>query len=48
MNRIVAFLILTLSFLPVLAAAEPPKIELKPCVGIPGLPPEARCGTYEV
>ncbi|HEX7185990.1 MAG TPA: alpha/beta hydrolase [Thermoanaerobaculia bacterium] len=29
------------------AAAPAPKIGLKPCT-IPGLPPEARCGTYEV
>jgi pimeloyl-ACP methyl ester carboxylesterase len=28
-------------------AAQAPKLELKPCT-IPGLPPEARCGTYEV
>lgn len=36
--------------LPGLAAAAPaPKLELKPCAAvIPGLPPEARCGTYEV
>ena len=30
------------------AAAPAPKLELKPCTGIAGLPPEARCGTYEV
>lgn len=30
------------------AAAPAPKLELKPCTGISGLPPEARCGTYEV
>ncbi|HVR97960.1 MAG TPA: alpha/beta hydrolase [Thermoanaerobaculia bacterium] len=30
------------------AAAPAPKIELKPCTTIAGLPPEARCGTYEV
>src|SRR6185295_5570286 len=29
------------------AAGKAPKLELKPCT-IPGLPPEARCGTYEV
>ncbi len=29
------------------ATAKAPKLELKPCT-IPGLPPEARCGTYEV
>ncbi|MFL6199617.1 MAG: alpha/beta hydrolase [Thermoanaerobaculia bacterium] len=29
------------------AAAPAPKLELKPCT-TPGLPPEARCGTYEV
>jgi pimeloyl-ACP methyl ester carboxylesterase len=27
---------------------EPPKLELKPCTSPAGLPPEARCGTYEV
>lgn len=33
----------------VAAAASAPKLELKPCATvIPGLPPEARCGTYEV
>jgi pimeloyl-ACP methyl ester carboxylesterase len=30
------------------AAAPAPKLELQACTGIPGLPPEARCGTYEV
>jgi pimeloyl-ACP methyl ester carboxylesterase len=29
-------------------AAPAPKLELRPCTGIPGLPPDARCGTYEV
>ena len=29
-------------------AAPQPKLELAPCTTIPGLPPEARCGTYEV
>jgi pimeloyl-ACP methyl ester carboxylesterase len=29
-------------------AMPAPKLELRPCTGIPGLPPEARCGTYEV
>jgi pimeloyl-ACP methyl ester carboxylesterase len=29
-------------------AAPAPKLELKPCATIPGLPAEARCGTYEV
>jgi pimeloyl-ACP methyl ester carboxylesterase len=36
---------------PALAAegsAQAPKLELAPCTTIPGLPPEARCGTYEV
>jgi pimeloyl-ACP methyl ester carboxylesterase len=32
---------------PVFAATPPPKVELKPCT-IPGLPPDARCGLYEV
>src|SRR5215210_9313916 len=30
------------------AAPPAPKLELKPCTTISGLPPEARCGTYEV
>jgi len=30
------------------AATPTPKLELKPCTTIPGLPPESRCGTYEV
>lgn len=36
--------------LPCFAVAAPaPKLELKPCATvIPGLPPDARCGTYEV
>ena len=36
--------------LPAFAAnsAQPPKLTLKPCTTLPGLPPEARCGTYEV
>jgi pimeloyl-ACP methyl ester carboxylesterase len=29
------------------SAAPAPKLELKPCT-LPGLPPDARCGTYEV
>lgn len=29
-------------------AAPAAKLELKPCTTIPGLPAEARCGTYEV
>jgi pimeloyl-ACP methyl ester carboxylesterase len=29
------------------SAASAPKLELKPCT-IPGMPPDARCGTYEV
>ncbi|HSK75353.1 MAG TPA: alpha/beta hydrolase [Thermoanaerobaculia bacterium] len=29
-------------------AIPTPKLELTPCTGIPGLPPEARCGIYEV
>jgi pimeloyl-ACP methyl ester carboxylesterase len=29
-------------------AAPVPKLELKPCATLSGLPPEARCGTYEV
>ncbi|HYO15420.1 MAG TPA: alpha/beta fold hydrolase, partial [Thermoanaerobaculia bacterium] len=29
-------------------AVPAPKLELRACTGIPGLPPEARCGTYEV
>jgi len=29
------------------SAAEPPRLELAPCKE-PGMPPEARCGTYEV
>jgi pimeloyl-ACP methyl ester carboxylesterase len=29
-------------------AAPSPKLELKPCTGMAGLPPEARCGIYEV
>lgn len=31
-----------------LAATSASKLELAPCTGIPGLPPEARCGIYEV
>jgi pimeloyl-ACP methyl ester carboxylesterase len=31
-----------------LAAAPAPKLELKPCTSIAGLPAEARCGAYEV
>ena len=34
--------------LPAEAGAPAPKLELKPCTTLPGLPPEARCGTYEV
>ncbi|MEA2562389.1 MAG: hypothetical protein QOH06_3893 [Acidobacteriota bacterium] len=35
--------------LPSFAAQDAlPKMELKPCTAVPGLPPEARCGTYEV
>lgn len=30
------------------AVKKSPKLELKPCTTIPGVPPEARCGTYEV
>ncbi len=29
-------------------AAPASQVELKPCEGIPDMPPEARCGTYEV
>jgi pimeloyl-ACP methyl ester carboxylesterase len=39
----------TLLFAVLAAAVAPaPKLELKPCTTIAGLPPEARCGTYEV
>lgn len=46
-------ILLSWIFIPGLAlaaetAAPAPKLELKPCTGIPGLPPQARCGTYEV
>lgn len=39
--------LLLLLFLPGAGLAVP-KLELTPCTGIPGLPPEARCGIYEV
>jgi pimeloyl-ACP methyl ester carboxylesterase len=48
------FAVLAWTFLPALTlAAEPaakktPKLELKPCTTIPGVPPGSRCGTYEV
>jgi pimeloyl-ACP methyl ester carboxylesterase len=52
MRRTWLFAVLAWTCIPGLALAEPttpaPKLELKPCTTIPGLPPEARCGTYEV
>jgi pimeloyl-ACP methyl ester carboxylesterase len=44
---------LVLAWIPGLAlaaepAAPPPKLALGPCTDVPGVPPEARCGTYEV
>src|ERR687891_615744 len=47
MRRLSVFVLASLAALPSFAA-QPPKIELKPCAGVAGLPPEARCGTYEV
>src|SRR4051794_23402617 len=53
MGRVAIFAILTWVCIPGLAlaaagAAPAPRLELKPCATLPGLPPEARCGTYEV
>ena len=49
MKGVLTFAILALSSLAATGtAAQPPKIDLKPCAGIPGVPAEARCGTYEV
>lgn len=53
MKRILLFAVLAGIFIPGLAlaaeaAAPAPKLELKACTTISGLPPEARCGTYEV
>jgi pimeloyl-ACP methyl ester carboxylesterase len=53
MRRTSIFAVLASLCIPGLAlaaegAAQAPKLELKPCTDIPGLPPEARCGTYEV
>jgi pimeloyl-ACP methyl ester carboxylesterase len=53
MGRAAIFAILAWACIPGLAlaaagAAPAPRLELKPCATLPGLPPEARCGTYEV
>ncbi|HEX6901485.1 MAG TPA: alpha/beta fold hydrolase [Thermoanaerobaculia bacterium] len=50
MRRVPMLAILTGLCVPGLALAAAPatELELKPCAGIPDLPPEARCGTYEV
>jgi pimeloyl-ACP methyl ester carboxylesterase len=48
MKGALTFAILALGSFAAAGAAQPPKIDLKPCTGIPGVPPEARCGTYEV
>jgi pimeloyl-ACP methyl ester carboxylesterase len=48
MKGVLSFAILALSSLAAAGTAQPPKIGLKPCTGIPGVPLEARCGTYEV
>src|SRR5215207_1610149 len=46
--RLVSVLVLaSLAALPSFAA-PPAKLELKPCTTVSGLPPESRCGTYEV
>ena len=43
--RVPMLAVLTWLCIPGLALAVAPKLELKPCAGIPGLPPDARCGT---
>jgi pimeloyl-ACP methyl ester carboxylesterase len=52
MRRISIFAVLAWTCIPGLtwaaAPAPAPRLELAPCTTIPGLPPEARCGTYEV
>jgi pimeloyl-ACP methyl ester carboxylesterase len=48
MRRLSVFVLASLAALPLCAAQPAPKIELKPCGGVAGLPPEARCGTYEI
>jgi pimeloyl-ACP methyl ester carboxylesterase len=52
MRRISLLVLAALAVLGSAPATEPaapaPKLQLAPCTTIPGVPPEARCGTYEV
>jgi pimeloyl-ACP methyl ester carboxylesterase len=48
MRRLSVLVLVSLAALPSFAAQPTLQIELKPCAGVAGLPPEARCGTYEV